>query len=155
MIPPTCLAFGASHHLGALLLLHMGMCPLAGWALTAWWLQGLKRTKARGARSLKDQAPEFTEQFIGQKLSPDSRGRKVSSLYWRSVCMWSGFSCVPLFVTPWTVACQGPLSMGFSRQGCWSGLPCPPPGDLPNPGTDPRLVCCTGRQVLQRQLGVS
>lgn len=85
--PPTCLAFGASHHLGALLLLHVGMCPLAGWALTAWWRRGLKRTKARGARSLKDQAPEFTEQFIGQKLSPDSRGKKVPSLYWRSVCM--------------------------------------------------------------------
>ena len=38
------------------------------------------------------------------------------------------------FVTPQTVARQAPLSMGFSRQGCSSGLPCPPPGDLPNPG---------------------
>ena len=41
------------------------------------------------------------------------------------------------FVTPWTVAHQAPLSMGFSRQEHWSGLPCPPPGDLPNPGTEP------------------
>ena len=41
-------------------------------------------------------------------------------------------SCVRLFVTPWTVACQAPLSMGFSRQEYWSGLPCLPPGDLPN-----------------------
>ena len=41
-------------------------------------------------------------------------------------------------VTPWTVAHQAPLSMGFSRQGYWSGLPCPPPGDLPNPGIEPR-----------------
>ena len=40
-------------------------------------------------------------------------------------------------VTPWTVAHQAPLSMGSSRQGHWSGLPCPPPGDLPNPGTEP------------------
>ena len=32
--------------------------------------------------------------------------------------------CIPLFVTPWTVACQAPLSMGFSRQAYWSGLPC-------------------------------
>ena len=40
-------------------------------------------------------------------------------------------------VTPWTVARQGPLSMGFSRQECWSGLPCPPPGDLPTPGIEP------------------
>ena len=52
-------------------------------------------------------------------------------------CMLSHFSCVWLFVTPWTVACQPPLSMGFSRQEHWSGLPCPPPGDLPNPGVEP------------------
>ena len=38
------------------------------------------------------------------------------------------------FVIPWTVACQSPLFMGFSRQEYWSGLPCPPPQDLPNPG---------------------
>ena len=38
------------------------------------------------------------------------------------------------FVTPWTVAHQAPLSMGFSRQGDWSGLSFPPPGDLPDPG---------------------
>ena len=37
-------------------------------------------------------------------------------------------------VTQWTVALQAPLSMGFSRQEYWSGFPCPPPGDLPNPG---------------------
>ena len=37
-------------------------------------------------------------------------------------------------VTPWTVALQAPLSMGFSRCEYWSGLPCPPPGDLPDPG---------------------
>ena len=46
-------------------------------------------------------------------------------------------SCVRLFVTPWTVACQAPLSMGFSRQEYWSGLPFPSPGDLPNPGIEP------------------
>ena len=40
-------------------------------------------------------------------------------------------------MTPWTVARQAPLSMGFSRQGCWSGLQYPPPGDLPNPGIEP------------------
>ena len=41
------------------------------------------------------------------------------------------------FVTPWTVARQAPLSMGFSRQEYWSGLPFPSPGDLPNPGIEP------------------
>ena len=39
--------------------------------------------------------------------------------------------------TLWTVVCQAPLSMGFCRQEYWSGLPCPPPGDLPNPGVKP------------------
>ena len=46
-------------------------------------------------------------------------------------------SCVRLFVTPQTVAYQAPPSMGFSRQECWSGLPFPSPGDLPNPGIKP------------------
>ena len=48
--------------------------------------------------------------------------------------MLSHFSHVWLCATRWTIAHQAPLSMGFSRQECWSGLPCPPPGDLPNPG---------------------
>ena len=43
-----------------------------------------------------------------------------------------------LFVTPWTVTYQAPLSMGFSRQAYWSGLPFPFPGDPPNPGIEPR-----------------
>ena len=47
------------------------------------------------------------------------------------------FSRVPLFETPWTVARQAPLSMRFSRQEYWSGLLCPPPGDLPDPGIEP------------------
>ena len=47
------------------------------------------------------------------------------------------FSCVQLIVTLWTVACQGHLSMGFSRQEYWSGSPFPSPEDLPNPGIEP------------------
>ena len=46
-------------------------------------------------------------------------------------------SCVRLFETPWTIAHQAHPSMGFSRQEYWSGLPCPPPGDLPDPGIEP------------------
>ena len=46
-------------------------------------------------------------------------------------------SRVRLFATPGTIACQAPLSMGFSRQEYWSGLPFPSPGDLPNPGIEP------------------
>ena len=53
-------------------------------------------------------------------------------------------SCVRLFVTPWTIACQVPLSMEFPRQEYWSGLPCPPPGDLPNPGMEPASLALAG-----------
>ena len=53
-------------------------------------------------------------------------------------CTLSFFSHVQLFVIPWTVACQAPLSMGFSRQEHWSGLPWSPPGDLPDPRIEPR-----------------
>ena len=45
-------------------------------------------------------------------------------------------SC-PTLVTPWTVACQAPLSMGLSSQDYWSGVPFPSPGDPPNPGIKP------------------
>ena len=55
---------------------------------------------------------------------------------WKKVKMKS-LSRVLLFVTPWTVAYQAPPSMGFSRQECWSGLPFPSPGDLPDPGIEP------------------
>ena len=58
-----------------------------------------------------------------------------------SECGVSHFSCVQLFATLWTVAHQAPLSMEFSRQEHWNGLPCPPPGDLPDPGIKP--VCST------------
>ena len=55
---------------------------------------------------------------------------------------WKGkvksLSHVRLFATPWTVACHAPPSMGFSRQEYWSGLPLPSPGDLPDPGIEPR-----------------
>ena len=54
-----------------------------------------------------------------------------------SVCVLSCFSRVQLFAIPWTVAHQAPLSMGFPRQEYWSGLPFSPPGDLPDPGTEP------------------
>ena len=47
-------------------------------------------------------------------------------------------SCVQLFATPWAVACQAPPSMGFSRQECWSGLPFPSSGELPDPGIEHR-----------------
>ena len=52
-------------------------------------------------------------------------------------CVLSRLSRVRLFATLWTVACQSPLAMGFSRQEYWSGLSCSPLGDLPDPGIEP------------------
>ena len=56
------------------------------------------------------------------------------------VCMLSQSSCVRLFAAQLTLACQAPLSMGFSRQEYWSGLPCPSPRDLLNPDIEPESL---------------
>ena len=63
------------------------------------------------------------------------------------VCMLSRFSHVRLFVTPWAVAGQTLLFMGFSRQEYWSGLPCPSPGDLPDPGIEPTSLTSPALQA--------
>ena len=57
----------------------------------------------------------------------------------------SVLSHIQLFAALWTVAHQAPLGMGFSRQECWSGLPFPTPGDLPNPGIEPTSPILAGR----------
>ena len=65
--------------------------------------------------------------------SPFSFGPNLS----QGACVLSQFSHVWFFETPCTIAHQAPLSMGLSRQEYWSGLPYPPPGDLPDPGIEP------------------
>ena len=74
--------------------------------------------------------------------------RKIDNLGCEYVL--SRFRCIQLFETLWTVAHRAPLSMGFSRQEYWSGLPCPAPGDLPdlNIKTAISYVSCIGRWVL-------
>ena len=70
------------------------------------------------------------------------------------MCVLNCFSCVQHIETPGTVVSQAPLSMGFSREEHWSRLPCPLPGDLPDPGIDPESlmsVSCIGRWVLYHQ----
>ena len=62
-------------------------------------------------------------------------------------------SHVRLFATLWTVAFQAPLSMEFSRQDCWSGLPFPPPGDLPNPGMEPVSPALAARFIITEPPG--
>ena len=56
------------------------------------------------------------------------------------VCGLSCFSHVLLFVTLWTITPQAPLSIGFSMQDYWSELPCPSPGDRPDPGIEPASI---------------
>ena len=79
-----------------------------------------------------------------------------ASLY--SICLalvvvvWS-LSHVWLFATPWTVARQAPLSMGFSRQEYWSGLPFPSPGDLPDPGIEPASPALQADSLLSEPPG--
>ena len=63
---------------------------------------------------------------------------KLSDRIIDGACMLSHFHCVRLCATLWTVAHQASLSMRFSRQEYWSGLPCPSPGDLPDPGMEPK-----------------
>ena len=63
--------------------------------------------------------------------------RKDSKYCWDCNCSVCMLSHVWLFATPWTVVHQAPLSMGFPRKEYWSGLPCPPPGHLPDPGIKP------------------
>ena len=62
-------------------------------------------------------------------------------------------SLVRFFVTPWTAAYQAPPSMGFSRQAYWSGLPFPSPGDLPDPGTEPRSPTLQADALTSEPLG--
>ena len=65
----------------------------------------------------------------------------------------SHFSYVWLLVTLWTIACQASLSTGFSRQEYCSGLPCPPPGDLPDPGIKPMFPALQADSLLLSHLG--
>ena len=68
-------------------------------------------------------------------------------------CMLSHFSSVQVCATLWTIACQVPLSIGCSRQEYWSGLPCPLPGDLPNPGIKPGYPALQAFSLLAEQVG--
>ena len=88
---------------------------------------------------ISQQGPEgFRGQPGAQHLSP--RPAPLSP--------WLGVpSCVWPFVAPWTLAGQAPLSMDFSRQEYWSGLPFPSPGDLPSLGIEPCLLCLLCWQV--------
>ncbi|CAI9160519.1 unnamed protein product [Rangifer tarandus platyrhynchus] len=86
---------------------------------------------------VKPQAVVFpTRDKWGQRHLQEPSWGQSKSHNVHTLCVLNCLSCVQLFVTPLTIACQAPLSMGFSRQEYWSGLPCPPPGNLPVPGIE-------------------
>ena len=74
---------------------------------------------------------------LRSSLPPDVKDNSRTQVH---ACMLSCFSCVQLFATLWTVARQAPQSMGFSRQECWSGLPCPPPVIFLTQGSKPGFL---------------
>ena len=82
---------------------------------------------------------------------------RISSLKKRGslevMCGTQGLSNVQLFVTSSTVAARLHCPLGFSRQEYWSGLPCPPPGDLPNPGFKPRSLALQADSLLSEPQG--
>ena len=88
--------------------------------------------------------------FTGKpaRPGPHSRAPPVS----RSHVLCAVLSRVQPFVTPWTAARQAPLSMGFSRQEYWGGLPCPP-GDILNPGIKPRSSTLQADSLLSEPPG--
>ena len=75
------------------------------------------------------------------------KGEQERSVHFSSVTQ----SC-PIFATLWTVTRQAPLCEGFSRQEYWSGLPCPPPGDLPNPEAKPTSLISLAWQAVSLPL---
>ena len=74
------------------------------------------------------------DRFWGHRWEINSKAKSSAR---ENAYVLSPFSCIWLFVTPWTVACQAPLSMAFPRQEYSSGLPFLSPGDLPDPGIEP------------------
>jgi len=91
-----------------------------------------EEAKLSKAEWVRKQAPKSLAFGVGLGLNLYQGGQEAGTFI--KVYM---LSHVRLFVIPWMAARQAPLSMEFPRQEYWSGLPCPPPGDLPNPGIKP------------------
>ena len=75
-------------------------------------------------------------------------------LLWNMKVKLKSHSCVHLFATLWSAACQAPPSMGFSRNENWSGVPFPSPGDLPNPGIEPGSPALRADSLLSEPPGM-
>ena len=96
----------------------------------AWWA-----IQSMGLQRIGHNWESFTFHF--QEILKCWVGRSLNTSSEAPAWVLSCFRCIPLCVTLWTAVCQAPLPIGFSRQEYWSGLPFPPPGDLPNPGIKP------------------
>ena len=97
----------------------------------------LSEMSDRDGTSLVVQWLRLCSSTSGGLSSIPSHGTKISHATWHDQKNKKKKSHVWLFATRWTVARQVPLSIGVSRQEYWSGLPCPPPGELPDPGIKP------------------
>ena len=99
--------------------------------------QGLLHSYQNSCFRLFDDVRKYQFYIVKQKKDYKAANILFTILYIKITSMLSHFSHVQLFATPWTIAHQAPLSMGFSKQEQWSGLPCPPPGDFSDPGIEP------------------
>ena len=137
-----------------------GMCSHTGRLLgrqASRILGGLCLIESRRAEGVAEDAHPQTEEQSGEGPSPGSGpvlcpqqvqiwAEESVSTPDTGLCAAELLSCVRLFATPWGVVRQAPLSLGFSRQEYWSGLPAfPSPGDLPDPGIDPWSPALAGR----------
>jgi len=131
---------------------------LAIWSTTAFWvpvkplyLRSMLSRSMRCTENCNDCSRHWSTeraQFFSTTLNHTAHNQGFKSwmnwvtkfclIYHIHPCVCCHFSHVWLFVTLWTIACQAPLSLGFSREEYWSGLPFPPTRDLPNPGIKPK-----------------
>ena len=92
--------------------------------------------------------PRLVPFLVSLGRKPPASDYKVQILAaGQCACMLHCFTCVRLFATLWAIACQAPLSMGFSKQDYWNGLLCSPSGDLPDPGIEPGSLMSPAWQV--------
>ena len=124
-----------------------------------WVVLLYSRNQHHAVKQFSSNRKERIHHQIAHTVSDGVSWGEVSSLGHTGCCCCLLLSRVQLCATPWSVAPQAPLSMGFSRQEYWSGLPCPPPGDLPHPGIKPRsrhcrwILYCLSHQGSQGHIG--
>ena len=108
-----------------------------------------RNTAGTKSKQARERSQNVSRRMVGRAEGKEGSTNKSPSP-WRahkcikSVCLLS-HAVMSDSAIPWTVARQAPLAMGFSRQEYWSGLPFPPPGDLPDPGIEPACPAVSGR----------